>query len=89
VTMALTAGREWKRERSQSRSPLVSRFFSRWRVNPYTASGSGDGEWSKPAATIPVTRKFPTLFPSPNNFFQIIFYLWNVYFVIFNVEMCI
>jgi hypothetical protein len=29
VTMALTAGREGKRERSQSRSPLVSRFFSR------------------------------------------------------------
>jgi hypothetical protein len=42
--------------------PHVSFFFSRQRVNPCAASG-GD-EWIKRSIIVPVTQKFPALFPN-------------------------
>ena len=42
--------------------PHVSLFFSRRLVNPCAASG-GD-EWIKRVVIVPVTQKFPALFPS-------------------------
>jgi hypothetical protein len=61
VTVIFTAGREGKRGGNRSRSPYLFGLSLRRRVGSRTASGNR--AWRRCAATVPVSRNLPALFP--------------------------